>query len=1098
MRFAILGPVDVSLDGRSVALGGLKQRALLAILLLHRNQAVSRDRLIDALWGSRPPPSAEQSLDAYLYRLRKVLGRDRLRRQTAGYTLRVEPGELDVDRFETLVASAARATGAGDAAQAANDLRAALAIWRGPALADVLFEPFAGADARQLEERRLDALEERIDADLKLGRGLELVPELERLVADNPFRERLLTALMLSLYQAARQADALAAFQAARHRLADELGLNPGPELRELERRILQHDPTLAGPHRLVRTRRSHLRRILVAAGAAAAVMGAAVGALLGSGAASTPRALAAGVSRLLAFDPSSGRRAGTTALAGAPGAITTSAGSVWVADPNGGAVSRVDPTSGAVVDRILVGGQPGSLVSGGGSIWVASTLGAALERIDPTSESVTQTIALAGANPDSVAFGGDELWVAESTARTLTEIDATTGTVRRTFSLDLQPSAVAFRGGVIWVAGYNSATVEKLDSTSGRTISRVHVGDGPAALAFGAGGLWVANSLDGTVSKVDPATGVLLATISVGSGPSALVTDTGSVWVANEHSGSISRINPRVDAVVATLPVTGAPTSLAVGMHRLWVGAPANGNAHRGGTLTLLETARLGSIDPAFYDDAEPPQFMGLAYDTLVTFERSGGPAGLRLVPDLALGLPVVIDGGTTYAFRLRPAIRYSDGQPLRAGDFRRAIERLFRVDSPGSDYYTRVIGAAACTRRPARCDLSRGIRTNDETGTVVFHLTAPDPDFVFRLTEQEFSAPIPPGTPDHDAGSTPVLGTGPYRIAAANATDVRFVRNPFFREWSHAAQPDGNPDVIVWRSSPSPQAAVAAIEQQRADWAFFTIPPAQLHALQILYPAQLHSNPAFTIDFVHLNTHRAPFSDVRVRQALNYAIDRARIADMYGGPGVATPTCQPLAPGLPGYRRYCPYTLNPRADGAWSAPNLSRARHLVSASGTRGERVDVWGESDANVVPHAVPGYIASVLRSIGYRAHDHLAPSATITTAMRKRHQLSADGDWQSDYPSPTSYIPQFFSCDGGNSNSYYCDPQLDRKMQQATLLESQHPVKAGALWTEIDHDLTNNAGWVPTVNLRTVDLVSKRIRNYQYNPLWGFIADQVWLR
>ena len=247
-----------------------------------------------------------------------------------------------------------------------------------------------------------------------------------------------------------------------------------------------------------------------------------------------------------------------------------------------------------------------------------------------------------------------------------------------------------------------------------------------------------------------------------------------------------------------------------------------------------------------------------------------------------------------------------------------------------------------------------------------------------------------------------------------------------------------------------------------------------------------------------MHLNTHRAPFSDVRVRQALNYAIDRARIADMYGGPGVATPTCQPLAPGLPGYRRYCPYTLNPHADGGWSAPNLARARRLVSASGTRGERVDVWGESDANVIPHAVPGYIASVLRSLGYRAHDHLAPSAAITTAMRRRHQLSADGDWQADYPSPTSYIPQFFSCDGGNSNGYYCDPQLDRKMQQATLLELQHPVRAAALWTEIDHNLTNNAGWVPTVNLRTVDLVSKRIRNYEYNPLWGFIADQVWLR
>jgi DNA-binding SARP family transcriptional activator len=228
MRFAILGPAEVWLDGRSVVLGGPKQRALLAILLLHRNQAVARDQLIDALCGSRPPPSADQSLDAYPYRLRKVLSRDRLPRQAAGYMLRVEPGELDVDRLESLVASAAQAADAEDAAGAARDLRAALGIWRGPALADVLFEPFAGADARELEERRLDALEDRIDADLQLGRGRELVSELERLVAGNPLRERLVAALMLSLYQAARQADALAAFQTARRRLADELSLDPG------------------------------------------------------------------------------------------------------------------------------------------------------------------------------------------------------------------------------------------------------------------------------------------------------------------------------------------------------------------------------------------------------------------------------------------------------------------------------------------------------------------------------------------------------------------------------------------------------------------------------------------------------------------------------------------------------------------------------------------------------------------------------------------------------------------------------------------------------------------------------------------------------
>jgi peptide/nickel transport system substrate-binding protein len=1098
MRFAILGPVEVSLDGRSAALGGPKQRALLAILLLHRNEVVSRDQLIDALWDSRPPPSAGQSLDAYLYRLRKLLGHDRLTRQATGYLLRVEPGELDVDRFESLVLSAAQMADAGDSAGAARGLRDALGIWRGPALADVLFQPFAGVDARQLEERRLGALEERIDADLRLGQGRKLVPELERLVIEHPFRERMVTGLMLSLYQAGRQADALAAFRTARRRLADDLGLEPGPESRELERRILQHDPSLAGPHRLARPRRSRGRRGIAAAGTAAAVAALAVGILISLGEAATPRALAAGVSRLLAFYPSSGRRASGTALAGAPGAIAAGAGSVWVADANAGTVSRVDPGSGAVVDRILVGGQPGSLVGGDGAIWVTSTLGGTLERIDPGSESVTQTIHLGGANPDAVAFGSGELWVADSTARTLTEIDATTGSVRRRLALDLPPSAIAFSPGAIWVAGYDGATVEKFDPRTGRSVLRVRVGNGPAALALGAGALWVANSLDGTVSRVKLATGAVVSTIPVGSGPTALVVDTGAVWVANQYSGSISRIDPRVNRVTATLGVNGTPTSLAVGLHRMWVGATADGSAHRGGTLTLLQTARFSSIDPASYNVAEPAQFTGLTYDTLVTFERAGGPSGLRLVPDLALGLPVATDHGTVYRFRLRPGIRYSDGRPVEAADFRRAIERLFRVGSPGSDYYGGIIGAGACTRRPMRCDLSRGIRADDATGTVVFQLTAPDPDFLFKLTEFAYSVPVPAGTSDHDLGHTPLPGTGPYRIAAADATEVRFVRNPFFREWSHAAQPDGDPDVIVWQYSPRQRAAATAIEQGRADWGFFAIPPAQLRALQIRYPGQLHANPAFIVDFVHLNTHRAPFNDVRVRRALNYAVDRGRIAAMYGGPTVATPTCQPLAPGLLGYRRYCPYTLHPRTDGAWGAPDLARARRLVRASGTRGEHVDLWGESDQNFVPRQAPFYVAAVLRSLGYRIRIHLAPSPSVTVAMRRRHQLSVDGDWLADYPSPSSYIPQFFSCGGGNGNGYYCDPRLDRKMREASRLEPLHPARAAALWTEIDHQLTDNAGWVPTVNLANVDLVSARLQNYQYNPVWGFIVDQAWLR
>jgi DNA-binding SARP family transcriptional activator len=248
VRFGVLGPIELWIDGRPVRLGGPKQRALLAFLLLHANQAVSRDRLIDALWGDSPPPSASESLDTYIYRLRKLIGHGRLARPGSGYLLSVEPGELDAGRFELLVANGSQAAEAGDSRGAATMLADALALWRGPAVADVLYQPFASAPARQLEGRRLEALESRIEAELDCGGRAALVPELEQLVADYPLRERLVASLMMALYQAGRQADALAAFRAARGRMVEELGLEPGPEVCELQKRILRQDPALAAP----------------------------------------------------------------------------------------------------------------------------------------------------------------------------------------------------------------------------------------------------------------------------------------------------------------------------------------------------------------------------------------------------------------------------------------------------------------------------------------------------------------------------------------------------------------------------------------------------------------------------------------------------------------------------------------------------------------------------------------------------------------------------------------------------------------------------------------------------------------------------------
>ena len=250
MRFCVLGPLEAYADERSVAVGGGRQRALLALLLVHAGEVVSRDRLIEELWTGEPPPSGPKSLDVYLSRLRRAFREvgagDVLITRAPGYLLHVE--ETDARRFEALAAEGRKALAAGEAEWAARVLAEALALWRGAAYAEVADEPWARAEAGRLAELRLSATEDRIEAELTLGRHTALVPELELLVTREPARERLVGQLMLALYRSGRQADALAAYRAARCSLVEELGLEPGPELRRLEAAVLAQDPALELP----------------------------------------------------------------------------------------------------------------------------------------------------------------------------------------------------------------------------------------------------------------------------------------------------------------------------------------------------------------------------------------------------------------------------------------------------------------------------------------------------------------------------------------------------------------------------------------------------------------------------------------------------------------------------------------------------------------------------------------------------------------------------------------------------------------------------------------------------------------------------------
>lgn len=237
MEFRILGPLEVADGDVAMALGGVKQRALLAIFLLNANEVVSADRLIDELWGEHAPESGRSALQVRVSQLRKALGEAgaQLLTRAPGYVLSLDREQLDLQRFERLVGEAV----AAEAPVAAEKLREALALWRGPALADLAYEPFAQDAIGRLQELRLGAIEKRIDAELALGRHDELIVGLEELVAEHPLRERLRAQLMLALYRCGRQADALEVYRHTRAELSAELGLEPGPELKDLESAIL-------------------------------------------------------------------------------------------------------------------------------------------------------------------------------------------------------------------------------------------------------------------------------------------------------------------------------------------------------------------------------------------------------------------------------------------------------------------------------------------------------------------------------------------------------------------------------------------------------------------------------------------------------------------------------------------------------------------------------------------------------------------------------------------------------------------------------------------------------------------------------------------
>jgi DNA-binding SARP family transcriptional activator len=543
VEFRILGPLEVVEAGEPVALGTVKERLVLGVLLLHANEFVSRERLIDDLWGEAPPPTSNKAVNVYLSKVRKALrraGADPIATASGGYRLQVAPDELDADRMQLLVASARECASKGEFESAAERFRGALSLWRGPTLAGLQLESRGRDEVAQLDELRLAALMDRIDCDLALGRHEQALGELNLLVREHPLRERLRGQQMLALYRADRQADALEAYGEARRTLVDDLGIEPSEGLQRLQQAILRHDPSLETPEGTAavnglappeiappeiappptpggdaelgegRTRGRFRPRRWQLALAALVILAAAasVAAILASSSGATPHVVSNSLVRL---DPRNGKIVSVTRVGVEPGPIAVTPTAIWTVNLGARTVSRYDLRTHSVDPK---GGFPirpyGIAADHDGNVWVSSEAsiitriarGSGGTSAGPLYFSHTKVIRLPRPGAGSLALGGGYLWVIVGPLtypgdNRITQVSLSSGELVRSWQLKGDTVSIAFGDGAAWV-GTNYAGVGLLNviRPGAQRPESVRLGNGdltvPLAISAGEGGVWV------------------------------------------------------------------------------------------------------------------------------------------------------------------------------------------------------------------------------------------------------------------------------------------------------------------------------------------------------------------------------------------------------------------------------------------------------------------------------------------------------------------------------------------------------------------------------------------------------------------------------
>jgi YVTN family beta-propeller protein len=1120
--FRILGPLEVSDHGHELAIAGSKQRAVLAILLLHANEVVSSDRLIEQLWGERPPPTAAKSLQVHVSRLRRSLdygapkGSDSLIvTRGGGYLVRIEPNELDLERFRTLMKEGTRALADGVPERATQLLGEALELWRGAPLADFAYESFAQPEIAQLEELRLTAVEVRIEAELALGRHAQTIAELESLVDRHPFRERLWAQLMLALYRSGRQAEALHAYQKARRALVDELGIEPGEELRGLERAILDQDPTLGGrgppprcpehgetadstsPPAAGVAESQHRRRTLVAAGSLIGLV--ALAALLvvlatDRGARREAPPLTDDSHAVAVINPSTNEVTTAVSVGTSPGplAFEPESHSVWVGNLDDDSVTRIDSRPIRTGRTVAIGERPVGLAAGEGTVWVAGATRTrpfvTVRRIDARFDKPQRPIRIESLPEGgaSIALGERSLWVAPSFGL-LTQVDAATGRVQPPrIDVGHSPGTVASNGRTVWVADKAAAVVSRIDTSTG-IPHLIPVAGGPADIALGAGGAWVTLAYDDSVARIDLATGAVQNTIRVGRRPVGVAVGAGSVWIANSGDGTVTKLDPESGRVVDTIPVGASPQDLLVADRRVWVSVRPRrvlDEAETGGTVRVETPIDVDFLDPALAYRPLSGQILHPTCATLLNYPDEEGTARAQLVPELAESLPTRSDAGRTYTFRIRRGFRFAPpvDEPVTARSMKYTIERTLnpRMGSYAVGLLPDLVGAGAYAEGRARHIAGVTARKNRLT----LRLTDPSPTLPARISLLSFCA-VPVGTPVDPDGLPKVPSAGPYYISSlVPGEELLLRRNP-----NYSGPRPRRPDRIQITLDTGRSGTLTRVEAGTADYAAFGVLPSSAPRLQERYGAGsraarsgrqqyfVHASPA--LDQLVFNTSRPPFSSARLRRAVNYAIDRRALADQ----GIFTdlptsPTDHYLPPGIPGSRDARIYPLR---------PDLSKARQLA---GPRRRKAVLYAYSEPASLRLAE--IVKANLRQIGIGVQVRAVGQSIFSRITRRDEPFDlALTSWVSDFLDPMDILGQLdgrtIGAEHNTNLAYFNDPGFNRRLDAANKLPA--PARELALGRLATRVARTAAPWAAFSNEAQHDFFSARIGCQVFSPVYG---------